>query len=295
MTNFSTFKDLLSYCQEHHVSIGEAALEYEVARGERSEADILLGARKILEQMRATIESGLYSDEPSMSGLSGGFSKKVMAFSESPQSFMSSLEHRMIAYALATLEENSRMRKIVACPTAGGSGVVPGVLIALTDEKQIPMPTLEKALLAAGMVGGIVSQRMHLSGAAAGCQAEVGVATGMSAAAIVEALGGTPQQALDAVAIALKNMMGLVCDPVAGLVEVPCVKRNAVAGIHASAAATIALAGIPSFIPLDEIIDAMVSVGQMMPPQLKESAEGGLAKTPTAVSFTERLYGEQPD
>lgn len=294
-TRFARFQDLLRYCREEHCSIAEAALRYEERREERSREEILQGVRKILEQMRATIEAGLYSEEQSLSGLSGGFSKKVMAFIDSPQSFMSPLEHRMIAYALATLEENSRMRKIAACPTAGASGVVSAVLLALSQEKNIPMERLEKALLAAGMIGEIASRRMFLSGAAAGCQAEVGVATGMAAAGIVEALEGTPQQALDAVAIAFKNMMGLVCDPVAGLVEVPCVKRNAVAGIHASAAATISLAGVASFIPLDEIVDAMVTVGRMMPSALKESAEGGLAKTDTAIAFTEELYRKQAE
>lgn len=293
MNKFASFKALLAYCQSEACSIGEAALRYEESLGERTREEILQGVGQILEQMRATIESGLYSEEKSLSGLTGGLSKKVIEFQNSPQAFMSPLEHRMIAYALATLEENSRMRRIVACPTAGASGVVPAVLTALAQEKEIPMSQLQNALLAAGLVGEIVSRRMFLSGAAAGCQAEVGVATGMAAAGIVEALGGTPQQALDATAIAFKNMMGLVCDPVAGLVEVPCVKRNGIAGIHASAAATMSLAGIASFVPLDEVVDAMVSVGQLMSPKLKESAEGGLAKTPTAVVFTEQLRKQQ--
>jgi L-serine dehydratase len=286
-----TFSDLLQLCQQESLSIGQAALKYEVARGEKDEAAVLASVRMMLDQMKATIQSGLYSDEKSMSGLSGGFSHKVMTFFEqSDKKFMSPVEHKMMAYALATMEENSRMKKIVACPTAGASGVVPAVLIALQEEKHLSDQTMELALLAAGLVGELVSRRMYLSGAAAGCQAEVGVATGMSAAGIVDAMGGTPQQGLDATAIAFKNMMGLVCDPVAGLVEVPCVKRNSVAGIHASAAATLAMADIYSFIPLDEVVEAMVKVGQLMHPSLKESAEGGLAATPTAVAFTKNLF-----
>lgn len=295
MNKFATFKELLAYCQAEQCSIGEAALRYEESLGDYSQEQILERVGNILQQMQQTIQSGLYSEEKSLSGLTGGFSKKVMEFSASNQAFMSPLEHRMIAYALATLEENSRMKKIVACPTAGASGVVPAVLIALAEERDMPLEKLQMALLAASMIGELVSRRMYLSGAAAGCQAEVGVATGMAAAAIVETLGGTPQQALDATAIAFKNMMGLVCDPVAGLVEVPCVKRNAVAGIHASAAATIALSGVNSFIPLDEVVDAMVAVGQLMSPKLKESAEGGLAKTPTAVTFTDKLHQNQSE
>ncbi len=293
MNKFANFKDLLAYCETENCSIGEAALRYEVSLGDRTTEAILQGVQTILSQMKDTIQSGLLSEEKSMSGLSGGFSKKVITFVDSPTAFLSPLEHKMMAYALATLEENSRMKRIVACPTAGASGVVPAVLIALAEEKQIPPEKLQMGLLAAGLVGEIVSRRMHLSGAAAGCQAEVGVATGMAAAAIVECLDGTPQQALDATAISFKNMMGLVCDPVAGLVEVPCVKRNSVAGLHASAAATLALSGVYSFVPLDEVVDAMVSVGRMMSPKLKESAEGGLAQTPTALAFTEQFQKKE--
>ena len=227
-----------------------------------------------------------------MSGLSGGQAKQVVDFAGTSQAFLSPLAHKMMAYALSTLEENSRMKKIVACPTAGGSGVVPAALMALSEEKDIPLSKLAYCLLAAGLVGEVVSKRMYLSGAAAGCQAEVGVATGMASAAIVEALGGNQEQALNATAMALKNMMGLVCDPVGGLVEVPCVKRNAVGVMHAATAATLSLSGIQSFIPVDQVVEAMAKVGQLMSPKLKESAEGGLAQTDVALAFTEKM-GQQ--
>jgi L-serine dehydratase len=286
----TSFRDVLAYCDKMGCSVGEAALAYEVARGERSPENVRAGVQAVLAQMRETIDRGLYETQASMSGLTGGLSAKIMAFMTSDKAFLSSIEHRMMAYALATLEENSRMRKIAACPTAGASGVVPATLMALADERSLSMALMERALLAAGLVGELISRKMQLSGSAAGCQAEVGVASGMAACALVEALEGTPEQALNATAIALKNMMGLVCDPVAGLVEVPCVKRNSLAGIQASAAATLALAGITSFVPLDEVIDAMAEVGRMMSPKLKESAEGGLARTPTALAFTENFY-----
>jgi len=289
---FTTFKEVLAYCNEHQCSLGQAAMAFEKSKSERTLDEIRQGVAVILAQMEATIESGLYSEEKSMSGLSGGFSKKIMKFQNSPQAFLSSMHHKMIAYSLATLEENSRMRRIVACPTAGGSGSVPAVLIALKHEKNIDSAILEDALLAAGMVGQVVSNKMYLSGAAAGCQAEIGVACGMAAAAIVEALGGTPKQALDATALAFQSMLGLVCDPVAGLVEVPCVNRNGIAAPMAASAATMALSGMPSFIPLDEVVDAMATVGRMMSPKLKESAEGGLAQTPTAIEFTEKFNAE---
>lgn len=286
---FPNFKALLTYCHEQQVSIGDAALAYEAARGNLTEQEVLSNVGKLLQQMEDTVNSGLYSEEKSLSGLSGGFSKKVMEFANNPNSPASMFEHRLIAYALATLEENSRMRRIVACPTAGGSGSVPAVLIALKHEKNIPTDKLVKGLLTAGLIGQIVSHKMYLSGAAAGCQAEVGVACGMASAAMVEILGGSPKQALDACALAFQNFIGLVCDPVAGLVEVPCVNRNGISAVMASAAATMALSGMPSFLPLDEVVEAMATVGKMMSPKLKESAEGGLAQTKTAVDFTKQL------
>lgn len=290
---FNSFKELLAYCEKKGRSIGQAALDYELSQDDEcTETEVLAKVQSLLDQMEATIDSGLLSEEKSMSGLSGGFSKKVFLFKDAPNAFMSSLEHRMIAYALATLEENSRMRRIVACPTAGGSGSVPAVFIALKHEKAktpqaLTDEALQHALLGASMIGQIVSHKMYLSGAAAGCQAEIGVACGMAAAGLVELCGGSPKQALDATALAFQNFIGLACDPVAGLVEVPCVNRNGISAVMASAAATMALSGMPSFLPLDDVVDAMASVGRMMSPKLKESAEGGLAKTKTAIAFTQ--------
>ena len=286
---FPSFKELLAYCHEHQCAISDAALAYETARGNLSAEDVLENTTKLLRQMEETIQSGLFSEEKSLSGLSGGFSKKVIEFANNPNSPASMFDHRLIAYALATLEENSRMHRIVACPTAGGSGSVPAILIALKHEKNIAEEKLTKGLLTAGLIGQIVSHKMYLSGAAAGCQAEVGVACGMAAGAMVEILGGAPKQSLDACALAFQNFIGLVCDPVAGLVEVPCVNRNGISAVMAAAAGTMALAGMPSFLPLDEVVEAMATVGKMMSPKLKESAEGGLAQTKTAVDFTKQL------
>lgn len=285
-----TFQDLLDWCQAHQCPLSDAALAYEVARQDLEASAILDRIGAFLEQMRQTIANGVNSNTPTMSGLTGEFALKMRRFVGSEKSLLSPLVEKMMAYALATLEENSRMHRIVACPTAGASGVMPGVLIALEEDRGLSEEQLRRGMLTGGIIGELVSRRMYLSGAAGGCQAEVGVATGMAAGAITEALGGTPQQTMDATAIAFKNLMGLVCDPVAGLVEVPCTKRNAVGVVHAAAAATLALAGIESFIPLDEVVEAMVKVGQMMSPKLKESAEGGLAMTPTAQQFTKQLH-----
>lgn len=292
MTAYENFKELLTQCQTDNCSIADAALQYEERFSGEKREDILKGVRQILQQMRDTIASGIDSEEKSMSGLSGGDAKRVMTFLNKPQCFLSPLEIRMMAYGLATLEENSRMRKIVACPTAGGAGSVPAVLIALEHEQKTTPADTERGLITAGCIGEIVARKMHLSGAAAGCQAEVGVASGMAAGGLVEMMGGSPEQVLEAAAISMQNLMGLVCDPVAGLVEVPCVVRNGLSGVQAASSAIMALAGVKSFVPLDEVVDAMSEVGKLMHPSLKETADGGLAQTPTAIAFTNRFFGQ---
>jgi L-serine dehydratase len=289
MPNFNSFQELLDYCEEKRCSVSEAALQYEEAYSGKNRAEILDGMRVILQQMRDTIASGIASEERSMSGLSGGDSRRIMDFMHSDRCFLSPIEMKMIAYGLATLEENSRMKRIVACPTAGGSGSVPAALIAVEHEKNVDPELTLKGLIAGGVIGEITARRMFLSGSAAGCQAEVGVASGMAAGGLVEMMGGSPKQVIEAAAISMQNLMGLVCDPVAGLVEVPCVVRNGLSGVQAAAAATMALAGVQSFIPMDEVVEAMAAVGRLMHPSLKETAEGGLAQTKTAKAFTERF------
>lgn len=291
MPNFNSFRELLDFCQQHQCGVSDAALQYEEAYSGQKREDILAGMRAILQQMRDTVTSGIASEEKSMSGLSGGDAKRIMDYMQSGKAFLSPVEMKMIAYGLATLEENSRMKRIVACPTAGGSGSVPAALIAVESEHGIDPEQTLKGLIAAGVIGEITARRMFLSGSAAGCQAEVGVASGMAAGGLVEMMGGSPQQVVNAAAISMQNLMGLVCDPVAGLVEVPCVVRNGLSGVQAAAAATMALAGVKSFIPMDEVVEAMAAVGKMMHPSLKETAEGGLAQTPTALAFTERFKG----
>lgn len=289
MPNFESFDALMTYCNQNQCTVSDAALAYEESYSGQSKEISLSRMRDLLQQMRATVSSGIASDEPSMSGLSGGDAKRVLAFMNNSKCFLAPAEMKMIAYGLATLEENSRMRKIVACPTAGGSGSVPAALLAVEEEKKVNPEKTLNGLIAASLIGEITSRRMFLSGSAAGCQAEVGVASGMAAGGLVEMLGGTPQQVVNAAAISMQNLMGLVCDPVAGLVEVPCVLRNGLSGVQASAAATMALADVKSFIPLDEVVEAMAAVGKLMHPSLKETAEGGLAKTKSAMAFTDKF------
>jgi L-serine dehydratase len=183
------------------------------------------------------------------------------------------------------------MGRIVAAPTAGASGTLPAVLFSLAKARGFSQSELAKSLVVAGAIGMVIASRASLSGAAGGCQAECGSAGAMAAGAAVELYGGSPEQVGEAVALTLKNMLGLVCDPVAGLVEVPCVKRNAGAAAQAMVAAEMSLAGIRSVIPVDEVIDAMAAVGAAMPCSLKETAQGGLAATPTAQEWTRKLFG----
>ncbi len=290
MSHFESFEALLTHCKETKSTIADAALESEAQEADEKAELLFERMMALVQQMSETIESGVSSTEPSMSGLSGGDAKKLMDYLENENNVLSPMAIRLMAYGIATLEENSRMRKIVACPTAGGSGSVAATLIALEHEKKLSRKQTTRGLITAGCVGEIVSRRMNLSGAAAGCQAEVGVASGMAAAGMVEALGGSPEQVIHGASISMQNLMGLICDPVAGLVEIPCVVRNGLSSVQSVSAATMAMAGIESYIPLDEIVDAMVQVGRLMPRQLKETAEGGLATTPTGQDFANQFF-----
>ena len=193
-------------------------------------------------------------------------------------------------YALAAAEANAAMGRIVAAPTAGASGILPGVLLSLKENCGVPRKKLVEALLVAGVIGEVIANRASIAGATGGCQAECGSGAAMAAGAVVYVFGGNGKQIGDAVSIVFKNMLGLVCDPVAGLVEVPCIKRNAGSVMQCLLAAELALAGVGSFIPADEAIDAMDKVGRSLPGGLRETAEGGLAVTPTAKAWTENYF-----
>ena len=259
---------------------------------EMAETELLLAMQKSLKVMREAIDYGL-TGVRSTSGLVGGDAFRLKDWHESSghPSLLGPVAAKAAAYALAANEANAAMGRICAAPTAGSSGVLPGVLFALAEERGLSEQELSLALVTAGAIGMVIASRASLSGAEGGCQAECGSAAAMAAGAVVDLLGGTPEQIGHAVALALKNLLGLVCDPVAGLVEVPCVKRNAGAATIALLAADMALAGIRSAIPVDEVIDAMAEVGQAMPGELRETAKGGLAVTPTGLAVAERILG----
>ncbi len=229
-------------------------------------------------EMRDSIRRGLSSTAPSRTGMVGWNAKTL---NDAPDALGAPLLKRVQAYAMAVNEENARMGRIVAAPTAGSAGTVPGALIGVADHLGIDDSDLVMPLVLAAGIGQVISKSMFIAGSTGGCQAEIGSSAAMAAAAVTELLGGTARACVHAAAQALMNTIGLVCDPVGGYVEVPCVSRNAFYAVHAVSAAQLALAGVESFIPPDEVVYAMAAVGRMLPPELRETGEGGLADTPT--------------
>ena len=253
---------------------------------------ILEALRKRRAVMRECIERGKGSDAASMGKLVGSEARLLhQAFIEG-RTFLDPLTVKAEIYALAVMAENSRMGVIVAAPTAGAGGIVPGMLLALEEERNVDPERTVRGMVVAGGIGSIVALSANISGAAGGCQNEVGVASAMGAAGVAYMMGGTTRQSVHAAALALKNTLGLVCDPVGGLVEVPCVKRNALFAVHGLTAAQLAMAGVESVIPMDEIVEAMVRIGRSLPRGLRETAEGGLATTETGTAIAMRLKEE---
>jgi len=242
--------------------------------------------------MRECVERGKSNDGQSMGKLVGSEARLLQQAFVEGRTFLDPLTVKAELYALAVMGENSRMGVIVAAPTAGAGGIVPGMLLALEEERQIEPERTVRALVVAGGIGSIIALSANISGAAGGCQNEVGVASAMGAAGVAYMVGGTTRQCIHAAAIALKNTLGLVCDPVGGLVEVPCVKRNALFAVHGLTAAQLAMAGVESVIPMDEIVEAMVRIGRSLPRGLRETAEGGLATTDTGTAIALRLKEE---
>lgn len=260
------------------ISLGELALRTEVAEGLRTREELEAALTRALEVMRHAVARGLPGDLRSVSGLVGGDAARM---SRPVGPLSGTVFTDVIASALAVQEVNAAMGVIVAAPTAGGAGVLPGVLLGLAKHRPVEDAALVRALATAGLVGAVVAVRASLSGAEGGCQAETGAAAGMAAAAGVELLGGSPTEAAHACALTMQGTLGLVCDPLGGLVEVPCVYRNATGGAMALAGIEMALAGIRFPIPVDEVIDTMGEIGRSMDVRYRETAGGGLAATPT--------------
>lgn len=280
--DFRKGEDLLKRCEVYRNAIHQIALKREALVSNRTEEEICSEMRKNLAVMREAVGKGLHSSELDIRGkIIGGEAKKMKVRYESTNPICGYPIAKAVSFALGVMEVNASMGRIVAAPTAGSCGVLPGVLFSLEDSQQIEEEKLVEGLFTASAVGIIIAKNATLAGEEGGCQAEVGSAAAMAAAAAVEIMGGTPSQALHAAAIALKNLMGLICDPIAGLVEAPCSKRNGIGAANALLSAEMALAGIESVVPFDEVVDAMSQVGKMMPCALRETSMGGIAATPT--------------
>ncbi|MEH7415436.1 L-serine ammonia-lyase, iron-sulfur-dependent, subunit alpha [Neobacillus drentensis] len=287
---FRNVAELVELAISQNKKISEIMIEQEVSVTGRTRQEVLSFMDRNLTVMEQAVERGL-KGVTSHSGLTGGDAVLLQKYIEKGNFLTGETILDAVSKAVATNEVNAAMGTICATPTAGSAGVVPGTLFAVKKKLNPTREQMISFLFTAGAFGFVVANNASISGAAGGCQAEVGSASGMAAAAIVEMAGGTPDQCAEAMAITLKNMLGLVCDPVAGLVEVPCVKRNAMGAANAMVAADMALAGITSRIPCDEVIDAMYRIGQSMPTALKETGQGGLAATPTGRELEAKIFG----
>ena len=283
-----SMKEIFERSARENIPFWEIVLQYDM---EERQVSRQASMAKMLSTWQAIQDAAdsYTGTQRSVSGLVGGDGLRMRLYARRGESIGGEFMDEVIVQAISMAESNACMRRIVASPTAGSCGVVPAVLLPLCEREHHTQHELLEALYVASGIGAVIAYRASISGAAGGCQAEIGTASAMAAGALVSLRGGTNEQIGHAVAMALKNLMGLVCDPVAGLVEVPCVKRNVIGAVNAISAADMALAGIESRIPVDEVIDAMGEVGRRMPVEFRETALGGLAATPTGKAVKERM------
>ncbi|MBQ1473511.1 MAG: L-serine ammonia-lyase, iron-sulfur-dependent, subunit alpha [Lachnospiraceae bacterium] len=282
MYEFDSAEEMLRQCEKYDCKISALMRNREMEGAECDGETVDARMLRTLEIMKNAARGPIAEPKKSMSGLLGGEAKKLQARIDAGNAIGGPLLSRAMTYAMATLEVNASMGLIVAAPTAGSAGIVPGILLALQEVYELSDAQLLEGLFHAGAIGYLAMRNATVAGAVGGCQAEVGVASAMAASAMVELMGGTPKMCVAAASTVLQNMLGLVCDPVGGLVEYPCQSRNAAGVANAIVAAEIALAGIPQLIPLDEMMEAMYKVGKRLPPELRETALGGCATTPSA-------------
>ena len=292
---FDSLAEMIALAETQGQPLHEIVIAREVEQSGRDRQTVWELMHKRLLVMRQSTDEGIARPVRSLSGISGGNAWQLWQHLETGyQPITGPILSRAMARAIAVNEVNAGMGCIVATPTAGSAGILPGVLLTLLEAYGFSDEQLVDALFTASGVGAVIARRASISGAEGGCQAETGSAAAMAASAAVELLGGTPHQSGQAVAITLKNMLGLVCDPVAGLVEVPCVKRNAAGAAQCFIAVDMAMTGIESVIPPDEVIDAMARIGRRMDPRFKETAEGGLAATPTGRRLAQIIWHGKP-
>ncbi|MCL6605055.1 MAG: L-serine ammonia-lyase, iron-sulfur-dependent, subunit alpha [Paenibacillus sp.] len=289
--NFTSLKQLFEICTLEKLSIGQYMLQEQALESGQSEQQTYDQMAEYYQIMKEAVKKGLTENVVSRSGLTGGDAKRVWDNLQSGQPSLGLEASTALAYALSVSEVNASMGRIIATPTAGSCGIIPGVFVSSQERFGWDDKLLVMGLFSAGAIGYVIANNSFVSGAEGGCQAEVGSAIGMAAGALTELRGGTPEQSVHAVGLALKNSLGLICDPVGGLVEIPCIVRNGFGAVTALAAADMALSGVKSVIPSDEVIQVMLEVGSSMPDMYRETAKGGLAQTPTGKKIMKSLYG----
>ena len=282
-------KDIIKFCSDKNIPIWKLALESEIEDTNSSESEVMKKMREVLKVMKKSSTAGVKNNRKTLGGIIGGESLKIKKRLESKDTLCGPLINKAMVKAFSTSQHNASMGKICAAPTAGSSGIIPAAVLTVMEEFDLKEGDALKGLLTSSSVGKVITVNATVSGAEGGCQAECGAAAAMASAAVVEMLGGTPEMALDAASISLKNIMGLVCDPIAGLVESPCSKRNASGVVNALISAEMALAGIKSVIPFDEVVEAMYIIGKDMHSDYKETAKGGIAGTPTGIKIKENI------
>lgn len=290
MISFNSIAELVELAQKANCPISQIVIQWEMENNFVAEEKQRAMMLKNWQVMEESLKRGLTNYEKSVSGLTGGDAVKLYAYRQ--HGYTGEAVLSAAASAVGVSEVNAVMGRIVACPTAGSCGIVPAAIYAAAEKNGNNIDEIVDALFTASGIGMVVEANASIAGAYGGCQAECGTAAGMAAGALVQLAGGTPEIVGNAVALAIKNLLGLACDPVAGLVEVPCVKRNGFIAVHAMVAADMAMAGVQSVISVDDVIDAMNRIGRSMPSSIKETAEGGLATTKTGLRLTKEIFGK---
>ena len=285
-------EELIKICEENSISLSEYAIRREMEDRDVSREEVLSKMHKTLEAMKSGATEAREKEVYSVSGLIGGDAYKVQEYLKKGKTLTGDTMVLAMAMALSSSEVNASMGRIVACPTAGSCGILPAVILTAGETLEKTDDELVMALFAAAAVGMIIGRNATFAGAEGGCQAECGSASAMAAAAVVEMMGGTPKMSLDAGAIVFKNILGLVCDPVAGLVEIPCAKRNSSGAISALCTADLVMAGVESKIPFDDALSAMYKVGRSLPASLRETALGGVAVTKAGLELRKKVFGD---
>lgn len=291
---YTSIQEIVEAANKAQKPIYQLAIEQEMEQTKASYEEIWSKMEKNLATMENSVNKSIEGDGVfSPTGLTGGDAVKIKKYRESGKTLSGDLMVYGVQSAIGVNEVNASLGAICATPTAGASGTIPGVLFGIKDTLKLSHEDMVHFLFTSALLGMVVANNACIAGAFGGCQAEVGSASAMAAAAAVEAAGGTPQQSSEAFSTALQNLLGLVCDPVAGLVEIPCVKRNAIGTANALVAADIALAGVTNVINADETIEAMYRVGRQMPRELRETGLGGIAATPTGIAIKSKIFGEK--